>query len=486
MADLRDEYQTWVDNEFKYWTTQGQFGTSSLTNHLFRQELAKVSLIIIKSRETNWNTFQANYTIVRNWLVQEVKQQNIIIQQSYEQRVKSVTRGTVPPPVFLSFPRDVGDLHKALQNSLGLRDLRFVDTIPDNAEQALLWFQANITGAFPPAGLVFLQIWGLYGIGIMDIMTGRSSVPPLRQFTGSLADLKADINSYITLLKSDPSLTAEQIRFPLQALKEILEQLAKSDGITVIQGRAAFEKIQQGLITTKEEIEEIPESVIEVPENYHVLTKGGETTDLDGNVIKKVRHYSSIPLLEIQVTELLEQGFDLAPTSSISIDDFFAQFDDPIALATVPNNIINDKPVTIFNDGSTSPTNEGVFEEETPNTNIVIVGSLDDGQDQGSLIEIPTETIPIPTSDSGEEKDPVAESQYDKILEEINKQKEQFVDGGFIPEAAGDTGEDSDNQSVEKEKGFSFKGINFTATQIIILVIAILAAMIGFGGAFVA
>ncbi len=95
---------------------------------------------------------------------------------------------------------------------------------------------------------------------------------------------------------------------------------------------------------------------------YYVLTPPSQEVDLVGNTILQVRHLSFLRLAPDQVALLQDRGYAIVQKSGVSLDAFLAGFEDPIALTSAPQTIINDQPITIFADGSTSPINDGVFE----------------------------------------------------------------------------------------------------------------------------
>lgn len=105
------------------------------------------------------------------------------------------------------------------------------------------------------------------------------------------------------------------------------------------------------------------EPVIEqiVPE-YWVLTPAGTFIDLLGNLVKKIRLLSSVPLRVQDVELLRDRGHEVTLKAGLSLDAFLSGIEDPIAFVAEPKVIINEQPITLFADGSTSPTNDGVFE----------------------------------------------------------------------------------------------------------------------------
>ena len=103
-----------------------------------------------------------------------------------------------------------------------------------------------------------------------------------------------------------------------------------------------------------------PDPVITVLPLYFVLDASGQGTDLEGNVIFKIRQLQKLRLTNEQVDLLKDRGFDVVLTSSISLTQFINSFSEPIAWVGT-QDIINGQPITVFADGSTSFQNDGVF-----------------------------------------------------------------------------------------------------------------------------
>ena len=164
----------------------------------------------------------------------------------------------------------------------------------------------------------------LHDIGLFAFGTGIDSDPTRIQWFQSLTDM----------VNQEPD---AEIRILI-------------DKVRVASGREpALEPIQEERQT------------VTYPE-YYVLTPADEGLDLEGNIIKRVRHLSILRLASDQVSLLLDRGYEIVQKSGVSLDAFMAGIEDPIALASAPQSIINKQPITIFADGSTSPTNDGVFE----------------------------------------------------------------------------------------------------------------------------
>lgn len=107
----------------------------------------------------------------------------------------------------------------------------------------------------------------------------------------------------------------------------------------------------------------IEELITETFPLYYSLTPARDTIDLLGNIVRKVRHLQIIRLTPDQVSQLQDIGYEVVQKSGLSLDAFLSTIEDPVAFFDKPSIIINSQPITLFGDGSTSPGNDGVFEQ---------------------------------------------------------------------------------------------------------------------------
>jgi len=119
--------------------------------------------------------------------------------------------------------------------------------------------------------------------------------------------------------------------------------------------REGIQEIRDDIVQTNPNID----VQTELTEEYYVLTAAGAVVDSQGNVVKKIRNLSILPLLASQVNLLSQQGFDLTRTATMDVTSFIDMFEDPIRMNGQP---VNDKAVTLFAEGGSSQTNAGVFD----------------------------------------------------------------------------------------------------------------------------
>jgi len=95
---------------------------------------------------------------------------------------------------------------------------------------------------------------------------------------------------------------------------------------------------------------------------YYVLSAPSSTTDLQGSTISKIRQLQILPLTNEQALLLTREGFTVEREDKYaSVISFAMNFTDPIALVGNPKTVINDQPVFIGVDGTTSNENLGIF-----------------------------------------------------------------------------------------------------------------------------
>ncbi len=279
-----------------------------------------------------------------------------------------------------------------------------------------------------PRGLLVLSInlARPANVALMERVEVFNTNIPVQPEAEIIIETKAQLVTAIqkqTLKISDTG-TFEERRTLFATFDQILEELNRND-ITLEQAINLFKITIQGATLSKENIEQFADSELQTLQ-YHTLTPANEITDSQGSIVKKIRHYQLSQLLVEQASQLESSGYAVQPANEISFDDFIAQFNDPIALMSPPNTIINNKPITIFVDGKTSDTNEGVFESEMIDT--------------------------------------VSDSEFrEQIIEQMEKQKKFF---SFLPEAFADTGE---SQISKFNLDFDYRIIAVIALVVVVI-----------------